>query len=77
MLGLRMRNSQGIVFIWTQTYSKNFKSALGYLQGYLQAKCQIDIKQIAYKKKEYICNIYIYHMYIYIYVYIYIYIWFI
>ena len=30
-LGLRMRNFQGIVFIWTQTYGGIFKSALMYL----------------------------------------------
>ena len=29
-LGLRMRNFQGIVFIWTRTYSEKFKSALVY-----------------------------------------------
>ena len=28
---LRMRNFQGIVFIWTQTYAEIFKSALVYL----------------------------------------------
>ena len=27
-LGLRMRNFQGIIFIWTQTYREIFKSAL-------------------------------------------------
>ena len=34
-LGLRMRNFQGIVFIWTQTYSKTFKSALVYFETYI------------------------------------------
>ena len=31
LLGLRMGNVQGIVFIWTRTYSEIFKSALMYL----------------------------------------------
>ena len=31
LLELRMRNFEGIVFIWTQTYSEIFKSALVYL----------------------------------------------
>ena len=31
-LGLRMRNFQGIAFIWTQAYREIFKSALVYLQ---------------------------------------------
>ena len=30
-LGLRMRNFQGIVFIWSRAYSEIFKSALVYL----------------------------------------------
>ena len=30
-LGLRMRNFQGIAFIWTQTYREICKSALVYL----------------------------------------------
>ena len=30
-LGLRIRNIQGIIFIWTQTYRGIFKSALVYL----------------------------------------------
>ena len=29
-----MRNFQGIIFIWTQTYEKIFKSALVYLQEF-------------------------------------------
>ena len=29
--GLTMRNFQGIVFIWTRTYSEIFKSTLVYL----------------------------------------------
>ena len=29
-----MRNFQGIIFIWTQTYEKIFKSALEYLQEF-------------------------------------------
>ena len=30
-LGLKMRNFQGIIFIWTRTYGEIFKSALVYL----------------------------------------------
>ena len=29
--GLRMQSFQGIIFIWTQTYSENIKSALVYI----------------------------------------------
>ena len=31
LLGLGMRNFQGIDFVWTQTYREIFKSALVYL----------------------------------------------
>ena len=30
-LGYRMRNSQGVIFIWTRTYKDIFKPALEYL----------------------------------------------
>ena len=34
LLGLRMRNFQGMIFKWIRTYREIFKSALVYLSGF-------------------------------------------
>ena len=45
-LGLRMRNFQGIAFLWTQTYTEIFKSTLVYLWYSLShiVKCSFSNK---------------------------------
>ena len=40
-----MRNFQGIVFIWTQTYKKIFKSALVYLEERFTEIKSLNTKQ--------------------------------
>ena len=47
-----MRNFQGIVFIWTQTYSEMFKSALVYLSENEKNRQKKNVKKWRARKKK-------------------------